>query len=1529
MKHPQNALWALLALCFYFSISQLSAQRLPDYRIEHTSHSMVLPENVEGFVQRGQLNRTDEVNGRFYQLLQFYFIPNQEEKAAIAAAGIELLNYIPNNVYTASIPTDLSPEILQELGVRSMLPLSENWKLAPRLEHEDYGDWATDKGEIQLLLTYFSDIDQKDIRAYCTSDRIEVLAGNGQTNVLRVRVSLNRIREVAQLPYVAYLDQVPEPGEPEDTRGASIHRANAIDTRFSGGRQYTGTGIAVQTRDDGAVGPHIDFQGRLINITNNPGGTHGDGVSGIFAGAGNLDPYMRGMAAGAQLYVTDYVSDFLDTTLALHLQNNVLVTNSSYSNGCNAGYTTTTQTVDQQMYLNPTYLHVYSAGNSNNQDCGYGAGNQWGNITGGHKQGTNVIATANLEQDLSLRFSSSHGPAHDGRIKPDIAANGHEHMSTNPDNTYISFGGTSGAAPGIAGITAQLHQAYQELNGGETAQAALLKAILLNTANDMGNPGPDYFYGWGHVNALRAVRVLEEERYFSGVVDQGEGNVHSFVIPENTRQAKIMVYWHDFPAQPEAEHALINDLDARVFDVFGNEFQPFVLDTTANPSLLSLPAVPGDDHINNVEQIALDDPEAGLYYLNVDGFNVPMGPVEYFVVLEFLTDEVELIYPYGGEGLAPGTVVRSFWDAYGNTDPFMLELSTDNGASWTILSDNIPNDTRFFDWTVPDELTGEALVRLSRGSSTDETEAVFSIIPVPANLEVTQACPDFIRLEWEEVAEATHYDVFQLGDLYMDSVGTTTDLVFDFPTTNLDPSLDYWFSVRAVVPDQAIIGERAIAVPHNGGLLNCTQQVDLSVQEINLPQVNFFTLCEGEEFNIAISGFNEGLTSQSTIEVGYSINGTTFTEPLGETLDPGDGYAHAFSQPISVSSTGTYELLTWIHVADDSAVFNDTTETQLIITYYPGTGAALDITEDFESPSLPDYWSVVNEDLGFGWERLKVVGITGDSTFAYFIDNYSYSNSSDSKDKVITVPIDLTDPALINPALFFDLCAADYPSDNYSDTLRIDIYTDCSKTFGGTVYEKWAGDLATVGAIGSEYYPESGEDWITEYIDLTPFLGESIVIEFVDISGWGNSVFLDNINIVEAAAPIAGFPLLPDTICPLIEYEFESTSTGIDLSLEWDFGTGAVPPSASGPGPHLVSYPASGFATIQLTATNSLGSDTFEQTVFVQALPEPDFNANTVGSSVMLENMSQFATSYLWDFGDGVGSSLETAPMYTYAEDGTYTITLMASNACGTVTITENVTIITPPTASFSADPLEGCTPLTVAFSDNSSENTTAWNWTFTGGTPSSSTEQNPVVEYTSPGVYSVELEVSNSEGSDQVSQLDIIMVADLPNASFTQSLDGLTVALTNTSANATSYSWDFGDGVGTSTETDPVYTYTEPGEYTITLSATNVCATVEATSIIQIIVDGIEETTDHVAFQLFPNPSNGRFMVTVAGAPTETVELQIFDLTGRLFYQQSIQSVGPDWQIPVDLGENVPSGMYLLRLRNGNQHWSRKIIIE
>ena len=185
-----------------------------------------------------------------------------------------------------------------------------------------------------------------------------------------------------------------------------MHRANGLDTQTPGGRNYTGAGIGVMVRDDGTIGPHIDFEGRLDNRNTaqfDPTLNHGDGVAGVMAGAGNLDPSMRGMAAGADIFNADRFESFLNFEVTSLFNDDIVqITNTSSGPRCFNDYLMDAVIVDQQSNEIPSLLHVFSAGNENGSDCGYGAGDQWGNHGGADKRAKNIIAVGNVIFDGTI-----------------------------------------------------------------------------------------------------------------------------------------------------------------------------------------------------------------------------------------------------------------------------------------------------------------------------------------------------------------------------------------------------------------------------------------------------------------------------------------------------------------------------------------------------------------------------------------------------------------------------------------------------------------------------------------------------------------------------------------------------------------------------------------------------------------------------------------------------------------------------------------------------------------------------------------------------------------------------------------------------------------------------------------------------------------------------------------------------------------------------------------------------------------------
>lgn len=244
----------------------------------------------------------------------------------------------------------------------------------------------------------------------------------------------------------------------------------------------------------------------------------------------------------------------------------------------------------------------------------------------------------------------------------------------------------------------------------------------------------------------------------------------------------------------------------------------------------------------------------------------------------------------------------------------------------------------------------------------------------------------------------------------------------------------------------------------------------------------------------------------------------------------------------------------------------------------------------------------------------------------------------------------------------------------------------------------------------------------------------------------------------------------------------------------------------------------------------------------------------------------------------------------------------------------------TPPTAGFNATSNSGCEPLTVQFTSTSSTNTEDFNWQFPGGTPNSSTAENPTVLYLTPGTYSVSLTVSNSAGSNTATQSNYITVSPLPASGFSSSILGAIATFTNTSTNASSYLWDFGDGE-TSTQISPSHTYANNGTYTVTLVSTGLCGTASVTQTLTIFTVNINEPGRVESFRVFPNPmaSGGFLSVEIGLKKTGKVSFELTDAAGKQVRNYSLFDKTIDTQVFVLKTTGIQAGVYLLTARLEN----------
>ncbi len=375
------------------------------------------------------------------------------------------------------------------------------------------------------------------------------------------------------------------------------------------------------------------------------------------------------------------------------------------------------------------------------------------------------------------------------------------------------------------------------------------------------------------------------------------------------------------------------------------------------------------------------------------------------------------------------------------------------------------------------------------------------------------------------------------------------------------------------------------------------------------------------------------------------------------------------------------------------------------------------------------------------------------------------------------------------------------------------------------------------------------------------------------VSDFGGCRATQNKSITVIAKSSASFSGSPLTSCSApLNVNFSNTSVGA-VTTEWLFGDGTT---TNLPNP-THTYATLGNYSVTLITTNANGcSDTLVKTDYIKIqlpvavinnLPQQGCAPLAVTFSSAVTSLDP-VTSYLWDFGNGVTSTLQN-PTYTFAA-GNYDIQLIITTANGckdTVLVPQGVKAGLKPVTNFSATPRDVCAKLPVQFTDLSTGLITKWDWNFGDG--SHSNLQNPMYGYQDTGLFTITLIVGNNDCFDTLTIKNYIHVKP-PIAVFSvlgTCTNKYLKVFTDQSIGADSWSWNFGDGTSTTTQS-PTHTYAAVGTYTVTLTVTNLSTGCDYTKTAQVTVADEQALFTASALEICRNGSTTFTATSVQGTP-------------------------------------------------------------
>ena len=740
--------------------------------------------------------------------------------AQLTSKNILLGDYLGSNAYYAQVAPGSRPSDFVGIGLRAITPIRAEWKVANSLLLQQYPTWAVSGDELQVTLSWFVSVSWEKVRALLDARGIRYHSFSDVLHHVEIAATREDILSLAEQECVSAIRWVAPPAELENREGARLSGASLLRIPLElGGRALTGKGVRIGIWDAN-VGDHVDYGKRVHRQEFEMGGNaHGMHTTGTIIGSGLLDQRGQGMASEAEIWTNNFNTQSNGKSVPLEMyetykSQHISLTSNSY------GYSMASL-CGLERYFNYTYVgngnidrlscwfpdmtHVFSAGNSQ------GACNKL--FSHATNYAKNIISVAAVDELGVMTKFSSFGPLLDGRIFPIISARGKSVYSTVDKQEYATMDGTSMACPMVVGHLALLSQRWMQLHGGALPYNYYLKALIANTAHDAGNPGPDYQYGFGILDADAAIHAMESGWHNLAVLPQGgEAQTTTITVPEGVKELRIMLCWNDPVATKEyatGECPLVNDLDLTVV-ANGTTYMPYTLDYK-NPTAVAVASQP--NKLDNIEQVVIKAPKAGAYTVHVTGMVKQETEQPYALVWYFDEQQPAIVAPTVGEIYAPSEEL--YFRAKNLAGEVQASLSVDGGKSYTSLG-RYPSCSTI---KLPAEVqpTNKAVLRVVDGNGVVATmQGVFSIMPQVQGLRLEDvSCNTSTwKLVWKACKGAARYEVLRaevVQGVYQ-KVGEVeaTSTEFVLPSKAIIAGERNIYAVRAVSAE-GVKGNRSVA----------------------------------------------------------------------------------------------------------------------------------------------------------------------------------------------------------------------------------------------------------------------------------------------------------------------------------------------------------------------------------------------------------------------------------------------------------------------------------------------------------------------------------------------------------------------------------------------------------------------------------------------------------------------------------------------------------------------------------------------